>query len=74
MIWHNLHFFWYVLYGMYGYWGIEGKCLFFIKGRRERGCASPGGVRSRMVRIPKYSAVTLWLRTVAAPSSLPAGS
>ena len=46
----------------------------YMEGRRERGLAYPGGVRSRMVRIPKYPAGTLWLWTVAAPSSLPAGS
>ena len=47
---------------------------FYRKGRRESGYASPGGVRSRMLRSPKYPAGTLWLWTVAAPSSLPAGS
>ncbi len=45
--------------------------MYFIKGRQERGLACPGGVRSRMLRSPKHSAATLWLWTVAAPSSLP---
>ena len=45
-----------------------------MEGRRERGLAYPGGGFGRMVRIPKYPAGTLWLWTVAAPSSLPAGS
>ena len=45
---------------------------FYREGRRERGCASPGCVRSRMIRIPKHSAGTLWLRTVAPPCPLPA--
>ena len=50
-------------------------CYFFCrKGRWERGLARPGCVRSRMLRIPKHPAETLWLRPVAAPSSLPAGS
>ena len=31
--------------------------------------ARPGCVRSRRLRIPKYPAVTLWLCTVAAPST-----
>ena len=44
------------------------------KGRREREWACPGGVSSRMLRIPKYSAGTLWLCPVAAPSSLPAAA
>ncbi len=34
--------------------------------------ARPGCVSSRRLRIPKPSAGTLWLWTVAAPSSLPA--
>ena len=54
--------------------GVSSLVNFYREGRRERGCASPGGVRSRMLRIPKYSAGTLWLCPVAAPSSLPAGS
>ncbi len=50
-------------------------CSFFVHvGRWERELARPGGVRSRMLRSPKHSAGTLWLRPVAAPSSLPAGS
>ncbi len=48
--------------------------IFYRKGHRERGLAHTVCVRSRMLRSPKYPAVTLWLWTVAAPSSLPAGS
>ncbi len=47
---------------------------FYREGRWERGWAHLGCVRSRMVRNSRYSAVTLWLCTVAAPSSLPADS
>ena len=43
-----------------------------MEGRQERGLAHPGGGSSRRLRIPKPSAGTLWLWTVAAPSSLPA--
>ena len=43
-------------------------------GRWERRLARPVCVRSRMVRSSRHSAGTLWLWTVAAPSSLPAGS
>ncbi len=46
----------------------------YMEGRREWGLARPGCVRSKMLRSTKHSAGTLWLRTVAAPSSLPAGS
>ena len=42
----------------------------YKKGRRERGLAHPGGVRSRMVRSTKYSAGTLWLCVVVSPCSL----
>ena len=58
-----------ILYGMKD--GIWVMCCFFAEGRQERGLARPGGVRSRMLRIPKHSAGTLWLWTVASPSSLP---
>ncbi|MCI9611295.1 MAG: hypothetical protein HFH33_04530 [Eubacterium sp.] len=47
---------------------------FLQEGTPGEGIGIPGGVRSRMVRSSKYPAGTLWLRTVAAPSSLPAGS
>ncbi len=33
--------------------------------------AHSGCVSSRILRIPRHSAATLWLRPVAAPSSLP---
>ncbi len=47
--------------------GIWVMCCFFAEGRQERGLARSGGVRSRMLRISKHSAGTLWLWTVAAP-------
>ena len=47
---------------------------FCKKGRQERGWVHSGGVSSRMLRIARCSAATLWLCPVAAPSSLPAGS
>ena len=46
--------------------------IFYGKGRRERGLASSGCGSSRRLRIPKHSAGTLWLRTVAPPCPLPA--
>ena len=52
--------------------GIWVMCCFFVEGRQERGLARSGGVRSRMLRISKHSAGTLWLWTVAAPCPLPA--
>ncbi len=48
-------------------WGWFGGFLW--EGRQERGWVHSGCVRSRMLRIAKYSAGTLWLWTVAAPST-----
>ncbi len=43
-----------------------------MRGTPGEGIGRSGCVRSRMVRSPKRPAATLWLWTVAAPSSLPA--
>ncbi len=40
----------------------------WLLGRRERGFARSSSGCSRMLRIPKHSAFTLWPRTDAAPS------
>ena len=56
-----------VNYCMKGRWE-RGLVHFYKKGRQERGWVHSGGVSSRMLRIARYPAATLWLWTVAAPN------